>query len=349
MIDVLSSTTAYEALDGQANFKSKPEDFEVEELLLVPFTGTGEHLWMYIEKINTNTDWLAAQLARHFKIPRRCVSYSGLKDRNAVTRQWFSLHMPGNMQAQESVKTLELDDVKVLEHHWHQKKCHLGTHQSNRFKIWLRKNTIDRDKLTQRVNLIKIQGVPNYYGSQRFGIDGQNVTNAQDILASRNRAHRKKAELCVSALRSFLFNMVLKERVEQNTWDKILPGEALQLDGQKGFFLFEQAKESPEKIMAKYLQGECHSTGPLWGEDSIVVKNEVAALENAVFKSYPELIQLLYNRKLNQARRALRLYPRDMEVEFCENNDCCVTFSLTSGCFATTVMTELIPSFQENK
>lgn len=338
----LYTNQAYPSLIGHAEFKKNPADFKVDEKLSIKFTGEGEHLWLHIEKSNTNTDWLAGKLAQHFDVQRRNVSYSGLKDRHATTRQWFSIQMPGQKEAANKVPEFSLEDVTILEHHWHQKKLHIGTHSANIFTIWLRDNTIDKNILIERFETIKKYGVPNYFGPQRFGFDGQNITDAASILANRKKSQRKQAELVVSALRSYLFNQVLSQRVHNNTWTTILPGEALQMDGQKGYFLYEEAKEEKKGLLEKCIQGTCHPTGPLWGDSNDIVHNEVSDIENNCFEQYPEYIELLSNRRLDPARRALRMTPHNLTYEFNVNNDCCLSFELFSGCFATSVLKEII-------
>lgn len=337
------TTCAYPALAGHAEFKQNPEDFKVNEKLSIDFTGEGEHLWLHIEKTNTNTDWLAGKLSQHFDVSRRAVSYSGLKDRHAITRQWFSIQMPGRKEATNQIPDFSLEDITILEHHWHQKKLHMGTHSANIFTIWLRANTIDKAALTERLETIKKYGVPNYFGPQRFGFDGQNITNAITILSNKKRTQRKQAELVVSALRSYIFNQVLSKRVKDNTWTTILPGEALQLEGQKGHFSFSEAKESQDVLLEKCVEGICHPTGPLWGDRNDIVTREVLDIEDSCFHQYVNYIQLLSNRRLNAARRSLRMMPHSLTYEFNEKNDCCLSFELSPGCFATSVLKEILP------
>lgn len=332
----------YPTLTGSAQFKQSPEDFKVNEKLSVAFTEEGEHLWLYIEKTSTNTDWLAGKLSQHFDVTKRNVSYSGLKDRHATTRQWFSIQMPGRKDASDKIPSFSLEGIKILEYHWHQKKLHMGTHDSNIFTIWLRENSFAKAELIDRLERIKQYGVPNYFGSQRFGFDGNNITDAAIILSNRKKSQRKQSELVVSALRSYLFNQILSQRVEDKTWNTILPGEALQLDGQKGYFLFNHAKESEESLLKKCDQSECHPTGPLWGERKDIVSHTVLDIENDCFNQYPDYIKLLSNRRLDPARRSLRMIPHNLTYIFNEHNDCCLSFELAPGCFATSVLKEII-------
>jgi len=338
----LHTNSVYPPLTGNAKFKQNPKDFKVDEKLSIAFTEQGEHLWLYIEKINTNTDWLAGKLSQHFEVAKRSVSYSGLKDRYATTRQWFSIQMPGRKEATNKIPSFCLDGIRILEYHWHQKKLHMGTHNSNLFAIWLRENSIDKKDLIERLEAIKKYGVPNYYGLQRFGHDGNNIIDAPIILANRKKSQRKQAELVVSALRSYLFNQVLSQRVKDKTWNTILPGEALQLDGQKGYFLFDDAKESKNSLIEKCNQGKCHPTGPLWGERNDLTSHTVRDIENSCFTQYPDYIKLLSNRRLDPSRRALRMIPQNLTYQFNDINDCCLSFELAPGCFATSVLKEII-------
>ena len=193
-----------------AAIRTSPADFHVSETLGWDFSGDGEHDYLWLQKTSANTEWVARQLARHADVPARDVGYSGLKDRHAVTTQWFSVprwHAP-------DWSALDVDGVEVLDVRRHNRKLRRGAHQSNTFRIVLRGAGIEQqaDALEQRLTLIREQGVPNYFGEQRFGRDGGNVALA-DAWASGKRLPRHKRSLAISTMRSLLFNEQLDARV----------------------------------------------------------------------------------------------------------------------------------------
>ncbi|HAE48086.1 MAG TPA: tRNA pseudouridine(13) synthase TruD, partial [Tistrella mobilis] len=162
---------------GRAVLKATPDDFRVTEVLDIALSGAGEHLWLLIEKRGLNTEEVARQLARAAGISLRNVSYAGLKDRQAVTRQWFSLQLPG--RADPDFSALWNDQLRCLEQARHQRKLQRGAHSANGFFIRLTDLVADQSQLDERLQIIAAQGVPNYFGPQRFGRDGSNLHDAR--------------------------------------------------------------------------------------------------------------------------------------------------------------------------
>src|SRR5690606_9816506 len=190
----------------RAIFKGEPEDFVVEECLGFEPSGNGEHLYLLIKKRDRNTQFVAEQLARVASLPLRDVGYAGLKDRRAVTCQWFSLYLP--KQAEFKLQTG--DGFVVLRSALHSHKLRRGDHQFNLFRICLKNIEGDRECLETRLRLIQQQGVPNYFGEQRFG---QGASNLQQMEVFLQKAKGKQQgfqdRLRVSAMRSWLYNQVL--------------------------------------------------------------------------------------------------------------------------------------------
>jgi tRNA pseudouridine13 synthase len=153
--------------------RSCVEDFVVEEIPRVLPEGEGGHLWLWVEKRSANTDWVAKELARVAACPARDVGFAGLKDRHAVTRQWFSV--PAREVTPENLEKAEIEGVKILDSHNHTRKLKRGTLNGNRFHLKIREFTGDAIETVQRLERIRASGVPNYFGPQRFGYNGQNV------------------------------------------------------------------------------------------------------------------------------------------------------------------------------
>ena len=139
---------------GTALIRSIPEDFQVTEVPLLQPSGAGEHCWLYVRKRNSNTQWVARQLARCAQVAASAVSYAGLKDRNAVTEQWFSVHLPG--RADPDWRTLDCDAFQVLEVHRHDRKLRTGTLRGNRFRIHLRALTAPSDRCASLAAAVRL-------------------------------------------------------------------------------------------------------------------------------------------------------------------------------------------------
>jgi tRNA pseudouridine13 synthase len=188
---------AYPASGASATLKSLNEDFTVTELPLQLPSGEGEHIWLDIEKNGANTAFVAQQLAERAGVQERDVGYSGLKDRYAITRQWFSIYLPNGKGKGETPDLTQLQhpEFKVLSQSRHVKKLRPGDLQGNRFRIVLRDVSGDPDAMKAiEVNLkaVASHGVPNYFGAQRFGHDGGNVEQGRAMLAREIRVRNPK-------------------------------------------------------------------------------------------------------------------------------------------------------------
>ncbi|MEE8059974.1 MAG: tRNA pseudouridine(13) synthase TruD [Pseudomonadales bacterium] len=333
--------------------RQRPEDFVVEEILGFEPEGEGEHVFLWIEKIGHNTQQLAERLAKLAKVPVRHVSYSGMKDRNAVTRQWFSVHLPGNNSVDwESLNSSAVNGskIRVLKHARHLRKLRRGVHSANQFVIGISELEGDLDSLPARLQIMTSRGVPNYFGEQRFGYDGRNLQQAQRWFAGEFKPKRHQQGLYLSAARAYLFNQLLAKRVEQRTWDQLLNGELVMLAGSHSLFLRDSSCDSScdsdantgDDLAARLTGGDIHPTGPLYGKaDGLLCGGEVSQLEHSVLAEYSSLLEGLEKAGLIAARRALRMIPADLKWQL-HHNRVDITFSLPSGCFATSVMRELV-------
>ncbi len=303
--------------DIQADFKTVAEDFYVEEQLGFELAGHGEHLYLFIEKCYENTQYVADEIARFAGVKKQDVSYSGMKDRRAQTRQWFSVYLPhGEMPAWQA---FERDTIAVLAQQQHSKKLRRGDHRENRFRIRLRNLKGDRAELQQRLKRIAEQGVPNYVGQQRFGHMGKNLQEADTFLQTAKGKQRGfRQRLMVSVARAWLFNQVLSARVEQGNWNVCGDGDAL----------------------VEYAGIECAS-GPLWGRGRLPVSGVVAELEQGLVEQWPHWAHFLEHCGLQQERRALVLKPQDFSAAF-ESDDLLLSFVLPAGGYATAVLRELL-------
>jgi len=311
---------AYGAPLFAARIRTSPEDFEVIEELGFEFTGDGEHDYLWIEKTGTNTEWLARQLARFADVPARDIGYAGLKDRHAVTRQWFSVPRWNS----PDWAALDTDGVELLDVRRHSKKLRRGAHKSNAFRIVLRGSDVANytEKLEERVRVIRDKGVPNYFGEQRFGRDGANLGLA-DAWAQGKRLPRHKRSIAISTIRSFVFNESLDSRVLDGTWNTLVPGHKANLDGTASVF---DVDEVDEELLQRCAAMDIHPAGELVGDGSETGPEEwLSALGRA---------------RVDRGTRSLRLRVDGLSVQ-ASGDAAVLSFTLSRGAFATSVLREI--------
>jgi tRNA pseudouridine13 synthase len=304
-----------------AKLRSAPQDFQVTEELGFEFTGDGEHDYLWIEKTGANTEWVARQLARHAEVPAKDVGYAGLKDRHAITRQWFSIPRWSSPDWQ----VLDVEGVKVLDVQRHSKKLRRGAHKANHFCIVLRRENLQRHAVVidDRIQAIREQGVPNYFGEQRFGRDGNNVSLA-DAWASGKRLPRHKRSIAISTARSFMFNDFLDSRVRDGTWNAILTGDKANLDGTGSVF---DVGDVDEELARRCNEMDIHPAGELAGGGST--------------GSNQDWISALGKARVEPGTRSLRLRVTELSSNIAEDA-VELSFILGRGAFATSVLRELV-------
>lgn len=320
----------------RARMRAVPDDFQVEEDLGFAASGAGEHLFLTVEKRGANTAWVAQQLARWAGVAPFAVSYAGLKDRHAVTRQAFTVHLPKRQSP--PIDSLENAEFRVLSSAWHARKLPKGALRGNRFVLRLRNVEGERDAIEQRLRCIAERGVPNAFGEQRFGREGGNLDAARAMFGGA-RVPREKRSILLSSARSAIFNAVLAERVAQGSWERGLDGEVWMLDGTHSVFGPEAATA---QIAARAAALDIHPTGPLWGEGEPRATEAVRAIETAVAARFPDLVTGLCDARMRQERRSLRLRVAELEWEW-QADALELRFWLGAGAYATTVLQELGP------
>lgn len=329
-------THAFGGPVGNGVLRASPEDFFVEESLSFPLSGEGEHLFLFIEKREANTDEVARLLAKLAAVKAGSVSFAGLKDRHAITRQWFSVALPGKPDPDFSHLPA---NIRILRSSRHSKKLRRGTLKSNRFELVIRDFQGDAALLNERLEQIKEHGFPNYYGEQRFGREYGNLSCAIPILA-RGRTRRKAEGIYLSAVRSMLFNTVLSQRIEEQCWNSNpRAGDVMQLAGSSSLF---NAAPGDMDIAKRLATSEISITGPLAGRDNrIMPLDEAKQYETQILSPYSFWTDGLEKCGLDADRRALRA--EAMELEWIFNDRLLkLEFSLSKGSYATALTREII-------
>ncbi|MCW8908278.1 MAG: tRNA pseudouridine(13) synthase TruD [Sedimenticola sp.] len=317
--------------------RSCPEDFQVEEVAGFDPDGAGEHQLLWVEKRDSNTDWVAGCLARHAGVSRVDVGYAGLKDRHALTRQWFSLHLNGRPEPDWS--TLAEPGVRILQQARHGRKLRPGALKGNRFRLRVRQLEGDLQWLEDTLQAIAANGIPNYFGEQRFGGGDGNIESARRLFAGElKRVKRRQRGFYLSAARSMLFNRVLAARVEAGNWNRPLSGERMMLAGTRSSFLAESVDD---QLCQRLDEMDIHPSGPLWGRGEPMVGGEVAELERRVLEPERFWCLGLEQYGLKMERRALRMPATDLTWRI-EGASLELEFLLPRGCFATALLRECL-------
>lgn len=328
---------------GSGVLRAAVEDFDVTEVLPFAPEGEGEHVFVRVEKRGTNTDWVAGRLARLAGVPPRDVGYAGLKDRNAVTRQWFSVGLAGRPEPDWGA--LESPELRVLEARRHRRKLRRGALRGNRFRLVVRDIDGDPAELEMRLRRLGPAGMPNYFGEQRFGNHGSNLAAADAVLGGQRSPGRHRRGLIISAVRSFLFNEVLARRVEEETWDRALPGDLLQPDGSHAVF---PAAEIDTALQDRAERQEIHPTGPLWGVPRIRPAGRELEIEEGVVRDHPEWAAGLERLSVEGDRRALRARVEDLAWSLGDRT-LELAFTLPAGSYATCLVRELLDQVDSRK
>jgi tRNA pseudouridine13 synthase len=317
--------------------RAAPEDFQADEVPGFAPDGEGEHALLLMRKRGLNTEELVRLLARHAGVRPREVGYCGLKDRNAVTSQWFTIGLAGLSEPDWS--ELNSSQIQVLETHRHRRKLRRGAARGNRFRIRVTAVEGGRQAAEACLITLKKQGVPNYFGDQRFGRDYGNLERAQQLFqGTLKRIKPHLRGLYLSAARSHIFNELLALRVQAGTWNCALPGDLMQLEGSRSWF---PVAEPDAEIGQRLETGDIHPTGPLWGRGEIPAFAQAAELEEEIAGRFADWCRGLEGFGLKQERRALRMPVRELEWRW-DDESLKLNFRLPGGCFATSVLRELV-------
>ena len=317
-----------------ALLKAECADFVVKENLGYSMAGEGEFVAVRVRKTDANTLFVGEKLAQFAGISARNMSYAGLKDRRAVTEQWFSLQMPG--KTTPDFGDFQLEGIEILEVTRHNRKIRTGSLDSNYFEILLR-DAMETDDLKVRLENLSKFGFPNYFTEQRFGRDGHNLIQALRWAKGEIQVKdRKKRSFYLSAARSEVFNLVVSERLKQGVANRVLPNDIVQLSGSHSWFVADE-KEDLDVLQLRLEQGDLQLTVPLIGETA----QSACSLENDIVQQHQDIANLMKQERLKPARRPLLMKPKDFNWQF-EETGLRLKFYLPAGSYATALVRELV-------
>ena len=338
------------------HFKQSVRDFVVEEIPLYPFSGAGEHLVLHVRKKNLSTWDLVSRIANHLGIKGREIGYAGLKDKNAMTKQYISLPK----KYEKNLESFSYPDVKFLDRTYHKNKIHMGHLKGNRFFIRLKKVTpTAAQMIDQALQNIAKNGMPNYFGFQRFGIDGENYKKGEAIL--RNRLKERNVKLknfYINAYQSHMFNLWLSRRLEMSTMVSTFKSHELTnlLNMPESVIKKMQSQPQPFKLLEgdllmhyphgrpfeydgndeeieRYMERDVVPTGLLLGKRA----RRCTGLSRTIEKQFDEDFK-----SIDGLRRYAWVFPEDIEGEYKEAEAWYeMHFTLPKGSYATVLIEEI--------
>lgn len=322
----------------QGVIKQNPEDFKVHEQLGFEFSGAGEHLFIEVEKTELTTFQVIEIIAKHCAVAAKQIGYSGLKDKQAVTRQWLSIQLPGCKQMPDIP---DGEQYRILDRQWHDKKLRVGVHKFNDFEIIIRDIEGNVEQLISTVEQIKKSGFANYFGQQRFGVNQDNVSQALRVLANRHkskRLSRQKKSLYLSALRSELFNQILTRRIKENIWMQPLDGDLFMLSGTQSMF----TEAVNNDLIQRYQELDINSTVSLMGTGESRITDKALAIENQVLNDANDIVDILNQQEVKRAYRSNRALAHHFAIEFLDPSTLFVKVRLEKGVFLTSLLSHFI-------
>ncbi len=327
-----------------ATIRKSPEDFVVREIAAYPPSGEGDHLFLEITKTDVTTNDAVRRICGALGTDERGAGYAGMKDRRAVTTQTISVPFPRDRSAEEAIR-LELQGITVHSATRHPHKLKPGHLKGNHFTIVLRDLALDSvPGVIEALEAIRDVGVPNAYGPQRFGKEGDNPERALAWLAGQTPGpkDRRERRLLFSALQAHVFNRVLDIRRRTETWNRPLMGDLLKKTDTGGIFLCTE----PEADETRARRGEIAPTGPMFGVKMRWPEGEPARIEREMLKEcVGDEKAFDAHRALGEgARRSLVLRVSELVVERMREDPAAlrVLFVLPKGGYATTLLNQAV-------
>lgn len=318
--------------------KQAPEDFEVEEIPAYEPSGSGGFLYVWVEKRDMGAEYFQRFVARRLGIPVGEVGTAGLKDRHAVTRQWVSV--PGEVE--DRLGQLDGEGVQLLRVSRHGNKLRPGHLRGNRFRVRVRGVVQDAPAFLEPiVQRLLREGLPNFYGPQRFGRDGETVQLGLRLLhgeAERDVRNRFLRKLSLSAAQSALFNHYLAQRMGDGLLRQVQRGDVMAKHPTGGLFVAEDLPSEQGRFVAR----ETIHTGPIYGRKMFPAKDDAAEREAAVLRQADVTADAFraFGKLLQGTRRPNLVYLDDLPVAV-EGENVVLAFTLPAGAYATVLLREI--------
>jgi tRNA pseudouridine13 synthase len=329
------------------HIKSVPEDFEVEEIPAYEPSGTGEFLYLWIEKRDMGAEYFVRQVARRLDIAVSEVGTAGMKDRHAVTRQMVSV--PGTVEGR--LAHLEGEGIRVLKVSRHGNKLRPGHLHGNHFSILVRDPLPGGEQILQPLLYrLRSNGLPNFYGPQRFGHDGETFHLGLALLrgekptpSATGRVANLRSpflrKLSLSAVQSGLFNHYLAERMKAGLLRRVMRGDVMAKVPFGGLFVAEDVVREQERFDA----GETLPAGPIFGRKTFAAAGEAAEREMETLRAF-NLSAASFSGfgKLMQGTRRHNLVALTNLSAAMEAGGVRFSFTLPAGSYATVLLRELM-------
>jgi tRNA pseudouridine13 synthase len=325
-----------------------PEDFDVEEIPAYQPSGSGDFLFLWIEKRDMGAEYLVRQIAKRLDISSGEVGTAGLKDRHAVARQMVSV--PGHVE--ERLSQLEGDGIRILKVSRHGNKLRPGHLHGNRFRVFVRELDASASitaALPPLLERLRAHGLPNYYGPQRFGKDGETLQiglallrKEQPLLASGHKVNVRNPflkKLALSAAQSGLFNHYLGRRQADGCARQVLRGDVMAKVPFGGMFLAEDVKGEQQRLDV----GEIVPAGPIFGRKTFPAAHDAALREQATLQAFGLAKENFsgFGKLLQGTRRHNLVYVADLAAAQ-EPEGLRLTFTLPAGSYATVLLREIM-------
>ncbi len=338
--DLLLLSAALPGVGGL--IKNSVEDFEVVELPLYEAAGEGEHVYLRIRRAGQNTRDIADRIAAALKLPQAAIGFAGLKDKNAISEQTFSVHWPGRNESEMEQKLpARLPGCEILWMRRHRNKLRTGHLRGNRFRAAI--SGVDPAHLARldaKLSFIQSHGVPNYFGEQRFGADGDNASRGLAILKGQDRARGWNRRFLLSAWQSERFNRWLQARTERGEFDRLFAGDVARKRESGGLFVVQDLTMEEQRLRT----GEIDCSGPIFGRSMTAAEHRPGEIEAELLAESGVSQEDLRQAGLEGGRRAARVAPQNLTLLAADEGrgriELC--FELPPGAYATILLAELI-------
>lgn len=321
--------------------KVRPEHFQVEELPLYPPSGQGDHLYLRLEREGWNTRDLAKRLAAIFAVAEDAVGHAGLKDKQARVSQTFSVQIKGLEPKEACAEVAEalgrLDPpVSVLGAARHVNKLKAGHLLGNRFQVVVSQLDDQAETRARAVAMVlEERGLPNYFGPQRFGRQGDNAAQGLAVMAGRGPREKWLRKLVLSAWQSEVYNQWLAQRVMDGDFARLLPGDLAKKTDTGGLFIVEDVEAESPRLERR----EITYTGPLMGAKLRWAEAEAGRRERAALAATGVDEAQLKRAGLQGGRRPARIWPQGLTITP-HPEGLSFAFFLPKGAYATVLLRE---------